>query len=173
MESLRYIVIIIVSVALATGIWARFLNMNSGPVAVASVAYHPTFQDAASQVQGTFEEPFAGSTGFEVSFPGCARPLGILPVSVENTAIPSEYRYGQGQYESFYVYNGSVYPEKGISYRLRLLYQLYRFQSFFGLSEPKRFALYLKIWVPSDCTKVSTGELAYLQHGLIAQNKPF
>jgi len=116
MERLRYSVILIIVVAFAGGIWTRYLSIPSIQ-ATSLVGIRPNF-DSELQLTGTFAEPLADLTGFEVSYPSCARPLAILPVPVTYTAItPTEYRYGRGEYDISYVFNGNVYPEAWISYK--------------------------------------------------------
>lgn len=151
MEGLRRSTILTILIALAGGIWTRHLHTPSGQAA-SSVEIRPILENSGLQVSGTFAEPLAGLTGFEVSVPSCPQPLAILPVpATYSTIIPTEYRYRPGEYAISYVYNGIVYPEAWISYRLSFLSLLYRFQSLFGLMEAQQFAFYLKIWIPSGC----------------------
>ncbi len=107
--------------------------------------------------------------GFEVSLPGCGRPVGVLPVPASSSAIiPTAFRYKPGDYDVSYLYNGQAYPEAGISYRLSLLYTFQRAQSLLGLIDGKQSASYLKIWNPAGCPKLSTSEVLTLERGLDA-----
>jgi hypothetical protein len=166
MERLRYGVILIIAAALAGGIWARCLSTS--PVQAASpVEIHPLPENSGLQVTGTFDVPVGGLTGFEVSFPNCPRPLAILPVPAGFISIiPTEYRYRRGEYDISYVFNGNVYPETWISYKLSLLGTFYRFQALFGLLEARQFAYYLKIWTPSGCRGISNAEASALERAI-------
>jgi hypothetical protein len=81
--------------------------------------------------------------------------------------IPTEYRYRRGEYDISYVYNGNVYPEAWISYKLSLLSTFYRFQALLGLGEARQFAYYLKIWTPSGCRGISNAEASALERALV------
>jgi hypothetical protein len=169
MDNLRRIVVLIILVALGGGIWARYLYARSD-LAESLVGIRQPPQDGGLNVTGSFDEPLGGAPGLEVSFPSCPRPIAVLPVSMKRSAIiPSEYRYRHGDFDVSYVYNGGVYPEAGVNYKLNFLHVLYRFQSMFGLIEGRQFAFYLKIWVPSGCPGVSTAEASALERGLIAR----
>jgi hypothetical protein len=168
MERLRYSVILIIVVAFAGGIWTRYLNTPPVQTA-ASMESHPPLEDSGFQVTGTFDVPVGGLSGFEVSFPNCPHPIAILPVPARYMAIiPTEYRYRQGEYDISYVYNGNIYPETGISYRLGLMSTFYRFQALLGLGEARQFAYYLKIWTPSGCRGISNAEASALERALVA-----
>jgi hypothetical protein len=169
MEGLRRVVVFITFVSLAGGVWARYLYASSD-LAESAVGVRQPPESSAIQVTGTFEEPLAGSIGFEVLSPSCPHPLAVLPVSMKRSAIiPTEYRYHQGDFDVSYVYNGAVYPEANVSYRLSFLHVLYRFESMFGLIEGRRFAFYLKIWTPSGCPAISSADASALEQGLIAR----
>ena len=167
MEGLRRSVILIILVALAGGICARY-RYASSDLAESSVEIRQPLKNIGIHVTGTFVEPLAGSTGFEVSFPNCPHPLAVLPISAKRTAIiPTEYRYRLGAYDVSYVYNGNVYSEAGINYRLNFLHVLYQLQSMFGLIEGRHFAFYLKIWIPSGCPGISIPDASAVERGLI------
>ncbi len=101
-------------------------------------------------------------------FPHCRHPLAILPVPAWfMVIIPTEYRYRRGEYDISYVYNGIVYPEAWISYKLALLKYFYRFQALFGLVEARQFAYFLKIWIPPGCRGISNSEASALERGLV------
>ncbi len=114
MDGLRPSVILIMLVALAGGVWTRHLHTYSGLVEI-----RPALENSGLQVTGTFDEPVGNLTGFEVLFPHCPHPLAILPVPAWfMVIIPTEYRYPRGEYDISYVYNGIVYPEEWISYKV-------------------------------------------------------
>jgi hypothetical protein len=166
-DRLRFSVILIILVAFAGGIWTRYLSTSSVEASTL-VEINPALFDAGLQLTGTFGEPYGGLTGFEVSFPDCPHPLAILPVSARYTSlIPTEYHYGRGQYDISYVYNGNIYAEAWISYKLSLLNSYYRLQAFFSVGEGRQFAYYLKIWIPTDCPGISTGDVFALERALI------
>jgi hypothetical protein len=166
MERLRYSVTLIIAAALAGGIWTR--NVYPPPSQAASIVeIHPTLENSGLQITGRFDEPVGGLTGFEVSFPNCARPRAILPVPTRlMTIIPTEYRYHPGEYDISYAYNGNVYAETGINYRLGFLSIFYRIKSLFDLRRPTQFAYFLKIWTPSSCRGISNAEASALERVL-------
>ncbi|MGH7783243.1 MAG: hypothetical protein ACREO5_05315 [Candidatus Binatia bacterium] len=167
MAGLRRSVILIMLIALAGGIWTRHFYTNTRK-AESLVEIRPSFENSGLRVTGTFDEPVGDLTGFEISFPYCSRPLAILPVPSWLMAIIStEYHYRPGEYDISYVYNGNVYPETWISYKLIFLNYFYRFQSLFGLVEARQFAYCLKIWIPPDCRGISTTEASALERGLV------
>ena len=167
MDRLRYGVILIIVAAFAGGIWTRYLYTASVQPA-SSVEINPALVNSGLQVTGTFDVPVGGLSGFEVSFPDCTEPLAILPVPALYMAIiPTEYRYRPGNYDISYVYNGKVYPEPWISYKLSLLGTFYRLQAMFSLIEARQFAYYLKIWTPSGCRGISNAEASTLERALL------
>jgi hypothetical protein len=167
MDRLRYIVILIIVVAFAVGIWTRYLAIFSVETSTPT-EINPALLDAGLQVTGTFGEPFGDLTGFEVSFPNCPHPVAILPVPARYTRlIPTEYHYGRGQYDISYVYNGNIYPEAWISYKLIVLNGYYRLQAFFSVGDARQFAYYLKIWIPTGCPAISTAEVFALERAVI------
>jgi hypothetical protein len=169
MRGLRISVILIILVALAGGIWPRHLHKALEPIAPAALEIRRAFESSNLQVTGTFAEPLGNTTGFEISTRRCARPLAVLPIPAEYSAIiPAEYRYRAGAYDIAYVYSGSIYPEERISFRLSLLNTIYRVESLFGLVDRKRFAFYLKIWIPRECGGISNCEASSLERALIA-----
>ena len=169
MDSLRRIVVLVILVSSGGGIGARYFYARSD-LDESLVGIRRAPESAGLKVTGEFEEPLGGAPGVEVSFPSCPRPLAVLPISLKRSAIiPSEYRYRHGDFHVSYVYNGGVYPEAGVNYKLNLLHVLYRFESMFGLVEGRQFAFYLKIWVPSGCPGVSAAEASALERGLIAR----
>ena len=167
MDHLRYGVILIIVAAFAGGVWTRYLSTSSVQAA-APVESHSHLENSGFQLTGTFDVPVGGLSGFEVSFPDCAEPLAILPVPALYMAIiPTEYRYRLGNYDISCVYNGKVYPEAWISYKLSLLGTFYRLQALFGLIEARQFAYYLKIWTPSGCRGISNAEASSLERALL------
>jgi hypothetical protein len=168
MTGLRYGVVLLMLLTLAGGIWTRYHDAESAKVHY-PLTIPPNFGNSGLQFTGTFSEPLGGLTGFEVSFPNCARPLAILPVPAWAflEIIPTEYRYGPGEYSVFYVYNGIIYPEGLISYKLSLLNYFYRFQAFFDLADSRRIAYYLKIWIPPGCRRISNAEASLLEWSLV------
>jgi hypothetical protein len=166
-DRLRYSVILIIVVAFVGGIWTRCLS--TFPVqAFTPVDINRAFLDAGVHLTGTFGEPYGDLTGFEVSFPNCPHPVAVLPVPARYTSlIPTEYRYGRGQYDISYVYNGNIYPEAWISYKLSLLNSYYRLQAFFSVGEARQFAFYLKIWIPTDCPGIPTTGIFALERALV------
>jgi len=173
MDRLRWIVVLIISGALAGGVFARLRYASSDLAESQFETRQPSDSDEL-RLSGVFVEPLNNLTGYEISVPRCPRPLAVMPVSTRTLSVaPSEHRYPRpGEYAVSYIYNGSIYLEDGIGPRLRLLRMLYRFQSLFGLADARNFAFYLKVWVPSDCAGVSTAEAAALQHSLIARVQP-
>jgi hypothetical protein len=167
MDRPRHGVILLILLALAGGIWTRHLHTRSG-FADTLVEIRPAFENAGFRLVGTFVEPIGNLTGFEVSFPNCSRPLAILPVSAGLKAVtPTGYRYRRGDYDISYIYNGNVYPEDWISYKLGLLNYSYRFQSLFGFVEAKQFAYFFKIWIPTGCRGISNAEASALESALL------
>jgi hypothetical protein len=166
MERLRYSVILIIVAALAGGIWARSLSTSEGQAA-SPAEVHSLPENSGLQVTGTFDVPVGGLSGFEISVPNCAHPLAVLPVPTRlMTIIPTEYRYQQGEYDISYVYNGNVYPEAWINYRLGLLSIFYRIKALFDPPGATQFAYYLKIWTPSSCRGISNAEASALERAL-------
>lgn len=171
-ENLRYGVILIILIALAGGIWTRRHHMAASEPAL-SEEPDPALTASRIKTTGSFEELVTGMPGFEVSLPGCGRPVGVLPVPASSSAIiPTAFRYKPGGYDVSYLYNGQAYPEAGISYRLTLLYALNRIRSFLGLMDGEPLAFYLKIWTPSDCPGLSTSVGSTLERGFIAAQGP-
>jgi hypothetical protein len=169
MDRLRQCALLIIFFATAGGVWARCLYASSN-LAESAVEIRQPPENASIHVAGTFIEQLAALPGLEVSSPNCPLPWAVLPISMRRSAIiPTEYRYRPGDYDVAYVYNGSVYPEAGVSYKLSLLHILYRFQSMFGLIEGRQFAFYLKIWVPRGCPGVSADDASALERGLIVR----
>jgi hypothetical protein len=166
MERLRYCVILIIAAALAGSIWARCLH--TPPVQAASpVEIHPLPENSGLQVTGTFDVPVGGLSGFEISVPDCPQPLAILPVPTRlMTIIPTEYRYRQGEYDISYVYNGNVYAEAGINYKLGFLSIFYRTKALFDPRGATQFAYFFKIWTPSSCRGISNAEASVLERAL-------
>lgn len=151
MERLRYCVILIIAVALTGGVWTRWRFMSQVP-ADAPVESHLLPENSGLQVSGTFDVPVGSLSGFEISVPNCSQPLAILPVPTRlMTIIPTEYRYHQGEYDISYVYNGNVYAEQWINYKLGFLSIFYRIKNLFGPLEARQADHYFKIWVPSNC----------------------
>jgi hypothetical protein len=173
MSGLRLGVIVIILVTLVGGIWPRHFYKTLEPTAPPAAEIRRAFESSNLQVTGAFAEPLANITGFEISIQRCARPLAVLPIPASYSAlIPTEYRYRPGAYDVAYVYSGKIYPEDRISYTLSALNMFYRFESLFGLIERKRFAFYLKIWIPRECGGISNSEASSLDRGLISSIKP-
>jgi hypothetical protein len=167
MDRLRYSVVLIIVVAFAGGIWTRYLFMLSVETST-PVEINPALLDAGLKLAGTFDEPYGDLTGFEVSFPNCPHPVAILPVPARHTIlIPTAYHYGRGQYDVSYVFNGKIYPEAWISYKVSVLSGYYRLRAFFGVGEARQFAYYLKIWIPTGCPAISTAEVFALERAVI------
>ena len=169
MRGLHLGVILIILVALAGGVWRRHLHKALEPTAPPAAEIRRAFESSNLQVTGTFAELLGNITGFEFSIWRCARPLAVLPIPGAYSAIiPTEYRYRPGAYNIAYVYDGDIYPEDWISYRLSVLSIIYRFESLFGLVDRRRFFFFLKIWIPKECGGISSSEASSLERGLIA-----
>ena len=169
MRGLRIGVTLIIFVALAGGIWPRHLYLDLERTAPHAVEMRRGFESSNLQVTGTFAEWLGNLTGFEISIRRCALPLGVLPIPAGYLVItPTEYRYRPGAYNIAYVYGGNIYTEERISYTLPLLNIYYRFESLFGSVDRKRFAFYLKVWIPKECGGISNFEASSLDRGLIA-----
>ncbi len=172
MKWTRLLAILTILTALAAGSWTRYVYGTSHVYgtgkALSLLEIRPQFGSSSFRVIGTFEEPLSGLTGFQISTPSCRDDLGVLPVGSSNTAItPTDYKYHPGKYVASYILNGSVYSERFISYRLAFLYELYRVESFFGLVSAWQSAYYLKVWVPSECSGISTSEAYFLEKAFI------
>lgn len=151
MERLRYGVILIIAVALTGGIWTRW-RLMSQVHAASPVESYLLPENSGLHVTGTFDVPVGSLSGFEISVPNCSQPLAILPVPTRlMTIIPTEYRYQQGEYDISYVYNGNVYAEPWINYKLGFLSIFYRIKILFDPLKARQVAYYFKIWAPSNC----------------------
>ena len=169
MRGLRLSVMLIIFVALAGGIWPRYLYLALERTAPPAVEMRRGFESSNLQVTGTFAEPLGNITGFEISIRRCARPLAVLPIPAGYLGIiPTDYRYRGGAYNIAYLYDGNIYSEERISYSLNFLNIIFRVKSLFGWVDRKRLAFYLKIWIPKECGGISNFEATSLDRGLIA-----
>src|SRR5262249_38520154 len=97
MNGLRYGVVLLMLLTLAGGIWTRYHSTKADR----PVATRPSFENSELHLTGTFSQPVKDLTGFEVSFPNCSLPLGILPIPASSLQItPAEYRYRPGKYSA-------------------------------------------------------------------------
>src|ERR1700722_136409 len=162
-EPIRYAVSLIIVLAFVGGIWTRSLYPNLGPV-YSDEDVRLKLEHSGFPIIGPFEEPLTGLTGFEVSVAGCPRPVALFPVQMWNTEItPSAFRYKEGDYDVFYLYNGFSYPETWVSYRLNALRLYYRTLSLFGIGGSNQIAYYLKVWIPQGCKGPSPLQLSALR----------
>ncbi len=176
MNNFRIGAILIILVAFAGGSWSRFYYSDSRDVAssvTSAIEVGRTLENSELRVTGSFEEPMGDLSlmGYEVSLPTCSAPLAVLPIPVKNSAIPNTYRYSEEEYNSSYIYNGTAYPESGISYRLRSLHILYSIQALLGLMKHQQFAFYLKVWTPPGCPMISASQAVALERGLTAKSR--
>ena len=169
MDRLRWIVVLIITGALAGGVAGRIRYANSALGESQAEIRQPADSDG-KRLAGEFTDPFNSLKGYELLFPRCPKPFAVMPVSTRALAVPPpEYSYPHpGEYAVSYIFNGGVYPEEWIGGRLRFLRALYRFQSLFGLTDARSYAFFLKLWVPAECASVSTAEAEALQQSLIA-----
>jgi hypothetical protein len=168
MDRLRWIVVLVITAALAGGVAGRFRYANSALAESQAEIRQPSDSDDM-RLAGVFNDSLSSRTGYELVLPRCSRPLAVLPVATRALAVPPrEYDYPHaGEYAVSYIFNGRAYPEEWIGGRLRFLRALYRFQSLFGLTDARSYAFFLKLWVPAECAGVSTAEAEALQRSLI------
>ena len=166
MIGLRYAATLVIVVALAGGIWTRYVSALPGQSQQPAPA-EAAFAHAGLALTGSFQEPLGGLTGFEVSFPKCQDTIAVLPVPARNTTIaPAEYRYGGKNYNVSYLYNGTVYSQSWISYKLSLLNVYYRVRALVSLSKPEEFKYYYKIWASFGCTSLTSADVSALERAL-------
>lgn len=173
MDRLRWIVVLIISGALAGGVAGRLRYASSELAELQAEIRQPSDSDEM-RFAGVFADPLNSLKGYELVLSRCPRPFAVLPVATRALAVPpGEYHYAHpGEYAVSYIFNGRAYPEEWIGGRLRFLRALYRFQSLFGLTDARSYAFFLKLWVPAECAGVSTAEAEALQRSLITIAPP-
>ncbi len=174
MNNLRNGAILIILISLAGGMWSRyqFLDSNIAESDVApAIEVGRILEHSELRVTGSFEEQMGDLSlmGYEVALPNCSAPLAVLQIPVRNSAIPDAYRYREEKYISSYIYNGTPYPESGISYRLRSLHMFYRIEALLGLIKNQQFTTYFKVWTPPGCPEISGAQALTLERGLTAK----
>jgi hypothetical protein len=159
----RYATIVVIIAASAGGVWARAqIHVDRGPDAVLEDIKRSS-ESSGLRVIGSFQEPLTGKPGLEISFPGCQRPVGLFPVTSFYTEIaPTAFGYESGQYSVSYLYEGHVYSESWITYKLSGLRLLLRTLSFLHKTSENSYSTYMKIWTPVDCAGLSPEKITSL-----------
>ncbi len=160
---LRYTALILVAVCLVVWICNRPWTKPFQPTApldrVAEVIVR-----AGLQPVGYFHEPATWLLGTEVSMKDCSQPVALLPAMIGDMELaPDELSYRDGDYQIAYAFDGSLYPESWISYRLEVIATWRRLTALFSRSESERLHYYTKIWTPIGCHGLTSDDVARLR----------
>ena len=119
---------------------------------------------AGLQPVGYFHEPATGLVGIEVSMKDCSQPVALLPAMIGDMELaPDELSYRDGDYQVAYAFDGSLYPEKWISYRLEVISTWRRLAALVSRSNSERLQYYMKIWTPFGCPGLTSEEVGRLR----------
>jgi hypothetical protein len=136
------------------------------------LAAQPRFVDGAFRVAGTFREPLGDLGGYVLTWPGCAQAIGVLPVPASYSAIsPAELRWEEGAYRAQYVHDGIEHSGRFVGLTLTASDVAARALTAFGMRRQDRSPYYLKVWVPSECPRLSEGQLRTLERGLSEERR--
>ncbi len=88
MDRLRWIVVLIISGALAGGVVGRLRFANSALAELQAEVRQPS-DSSEMRLAGVFTDPLNSLTGYELVLPRCARPFAVMPVTTRALGDPA------------------------------------------------------------------------------------
>jgi hypothetical protein len=154
-------VLIFIVLSVCAWIWNRPWNEPFKPITLRDRAQADLVR-AGLRPAGFFRENTRDLEGIEVISPRCLTPTAILPVAMEQLGIASELTY-RDDFNMAYAFDGKLYPEKLISYRLQIAAIARGLTSLVSGAGRGRLRYYLKIWTARGCQGLTPEEVSRLR----------